>query len=348
MSTKRIFRLFALLLALVMCVASFASCGEPEVDPKEEKYEQAYDLLETGEYENAYALFTELGDYKNAKVEASKFRYVPTKYSKSYIDGEDSGSSTFVISLNENNLPKEIVETRVDGYKHTCVFTYNEKGKIVNVSCTDTDGDTMGYVCTYDEKGNIAKEVFTEKDGAVNTYEYTYDAEGRLIKYAVSDDLSDDLTYSYTYDEDGREDVCVIINEGEKTIRNAIYDENGNIVRAISKDESGNVVSEEQYEYNAAGNRTKAVLINGGKILATFEYTFDEKGQPIREYSMYGSEFYFSYDYSYDANGNRIKSVCKYGQSYEDTLDVEFKFVYIPFEYSDEEWKNLVEKTENW
>ena len=52
-----------------------------QADPREEKYTKAYELLESGDYEAAYALFVELGDYKDATKEVAFFRYMPVSHS---------------------------------------------------------------------------------------------------------------------------------------------------------------------------------------------------------------------------------------------------------------------------
>ena len=73
-------------LIVVMCMSFLVACKENE---NEKNYQQAYELLESKDYEAAYDLFVELGDYKDAAKEAARFHYSYLKTTiKSYIDGK--------------------------------------------------------------------------------------------------------------------------------------------------------------------------------------------------------------------------------------------------------------------
>ena len=74
---KRIVCILGVVLTLMLCVSVFSSCTK---DEREEKYKEAVELLESRDYEAAYALFVELGDYHNAAIEASYFRYIPISH----------------------------------------------------------------------------------------------------------------------------------------------------------------------------------------------------------------------------------------------------------------------------
>ena len=100
MNTKRFIKLLALSIAAIMCTSAFTACSLGNAS----KYRQAFELTEQGDYESAYALFTELGDYKDAAEEAAKFRYVPIKETAEFISPEGTRIENLVISLNENNL----------------------------------------------------------------------------------------------------------------------------------------------------------------------------------------------------------------------------------------------------
>ena len=72
----------------------------------EAKYNQALALIESGDYASAYALFKELGDYKDSATHLGCFYYVAT--ASTYEEEGDSREVT--ISYNEDNLPSVIVE----------------------------------------------------------------------------------------------------------------------------------------------------------------------------------------------------------------------------------------------
>ena len=77
-----------MILSLSICASVFAACDfkkDSEVDPKDEKYQEAYALLEKRDYEAAYALFAELGNYKDEAKEAAYFRCMPTGHRIEYV-----------------------------------------------------------------------------------------------------------------------------------------------------------------------------------------------------------------------------------------------------------------------
>ena len=43
-----------------------------------------------------------------------------------------------------------------------------------------------------------------------------------------------------------------------------------------------------------------------------------------------------NYDCTYDENGNLIKKICTYSSGKTETIDVQYRFVYIPYELSEE------------
>ena len=66
--------IFALALPLVSCDSS--------------KYKNAIELISSGNYEEAYVLFKELGDYKDSEEYLSRFWYMPVKLSVTYEDDD--------------------------------------------------------------------------------------------------------------------------------------------------------------------------------------------------------------------------------------------------------------------
>ena len=62
------------LILLTCMILTLAACAD--ADQRETMYAEAYTLLEKRDYEAAYALFAQLGDYKEAAKEASYFRYI--------------------------------------------------------------------------------------------------------------------------------------------------------------------------------------------------------------------------------------------------------------------------------
>ena len=188
MNTKRIPKLLAFFLAVIMCALSGAACSkQPPGDEQETKYLEAYEKLEQGEYVAAYEIFVELGDYKDAAKEAARFRYVPVSYVGKYSGEGAPSNETATITLNKNNLPEKCHISYEDGTTHTCTYTYNENGKLTRIFCTDPDGDLAMYETVYNANGKLEKEIYRYFGGYAYTYEYTYDDQGLEIKSTASD-----------------------------------------------------------------------------------------------------------------------------------------------------------------
>ena len=158
-----------------MCVSVFVACsqGDTSVDENEAKYLEAYEKLEAGDYEAAYALFSELGDYKDSAKEAAYFRYIPVSHRIEYTSDDESGAITYTITLNEQNLPATVVEEYSDGFKNTCNYTYNEFGLVTHREGSDTDGNISLFEATHDARGNILTSKRTYEDGTVSMFECT-------------------------------------------------------------------------------------------------------------------------------------------------------------------------------
>ena len=178
---RKLCKFFALLTVLTLCLAVLASCASSN----KAKYRKAFDMIEAGKYEEAYALFLELGDYKEAAKEAAYFRYMPTSHYVECSSEEGDEIITYTVTLNDKNLPATVVEEYSTGFKHTCTFTHNEFGHITRRECSDTEG-TILYEATYDAKGNRLNETITEKDGSVRKFDYTYNEKDQLVKVATT------------------------------------------------------------------------------------------------------------------------------------------------------------------
>ena len=368
MNTNRLIKMLALLIAALMCTSALTACSLGNAS----KYRQALELTEQGDYEAAYALFTELGDYKDAAEEAAKFHYIPIKETAQLISPEGTRIENLVISLNENNLPYQCIKTGENGYQHTCLYSYTAGNQLMKITCSATDGTTENYECTYDQNGYLIKEHSVYGDGSTSTYEYAYDENGNQTKMVITESSGYFYSGEYTYDAEGREIKSVITDDyGTSTYEN-VYDAEGNLIKEIMTDESGTTIYENVYD--AEGNRTKEIMSDeNGNAFTIYEYsydeqgnllettikegdstwtmtkcTYDEKGQLISEYFDFGDGHFFAYEYAYDDNGNVSKKRVYGSSGYDDTYTTEYKLVYIPFEYTEEEWNRLVFELIGW
>ena len=314
MNTRKFHRLFALLTALTLCLVALSACA----NSKEAKYREAFDMIEAGNYEESYALFTELGDYKDAAKEAARFRYVPVSFVGKY-SGEDAmPNETTTITLNENNLPAKCLASYEDGTTHTCTYTYNTNGKLEKETYRYFDGYAYTYEYTYDDQGYETKSTASDTDGYHLVNEYFYDDNGNMVKIAGENDNG---VFSFDY----------------------IYDDNNRLVKVIEHDAEGNATWIEDYLYNEQGKKLKVSYTYDGKEVEFAEYTYDEKGRLItHRYHDTVDGYTRLSEYTYTADGRTEHFNIKVPDEYDDTQELIHKLVYIPFEYAEEEWEIIV------
>ena len=349
MNTKRFTNLFALLMALVLCVTALTACNTktPTVDPKETKYNEALDLLEKGNYTGAYALFTELGDYKDAAKMAARFHYAPVSMTDKYIDAEGQTIENATFTYNEKNLPMTCVYASDDGYQHTCTYTYNENGQITKIFCTDTDGLEECTEYEYDENGYMIKEI-APYNGMIYTIVYTYTEKGNVATLAATVSDGTSYSYAYTYDENGNEILCVI-TEGDVTLTyETVYDAEGKKIAEYQKDADGNETFKTSYTYDEKGRTTKETFSIMGEEKGFYEYAYDDKNQVIRKHYNVGDGMYVTFEYTYDAHGNIIKAHKNGYDNNEVIHDAEFKLVYVPCDLNAEGWQTILDHIIGW
>lgn len=349
MNTNKATKFLTFVLAGIMCALSLVACSNQPpadnsvVDKQETKYLEAYDKLEKGEYVAAYELFVELGDYKDAAKETARFRYVPVSYVGTYSEEGTVSNETGTITLNENNLPAKCLISYDDDTQHTCTYTYNENGRLISIACSDPDGDLVSYEAVYNVKGNLEKESYRYFNGYFHTYEYTYDDQGIEIKSTLSDADGYYLLNEYFYDDKGN--MVKIAGENDNGVFSFdyIYDDNNRLVQVIERDAEGNATWIEDYLYNEQGKKLKVSYTYDGKEVEFAEYTYDEKGRLItHRYHDTEDGYTRLSEYTYTADGRTEHFNIKVPDEYDDTQDLTHKLVYIPFEYTEEEWNNII------
>jgi hypothetical protein len=117
-------------------------------------------------------------------------------------------------------------------------------------------------------------------------------------------------------------------------------------------DESGSTVMIDEYEYDEKGRKIRHIIKRGdGEIDVTNEFTYDEEDRMIRE--SYTSSFHYAYTntYTYDAHDNLLKidsTMTDSAGTHEQTIEFKYKLVYIPFDYSEEEWTDICDVVLYW
>lgn len=202
---------------------------------------------------------------------------------------------------------------RASGFKEW--REYNSFGKLQHSK--NTAGDEVWY--TYDSKGNALS--YTTNMGDLFSCSFKYDSNGNLILKGFSSGSV--VTYEYNdkklliheKDTQGRERWYSYNSAGRKTkekrkLLNDIstitfsYDKNGNLV--LKKQKIGKVATEEKFEYNSAGKRTKRI-VNG--VLKS-EYFYNSENYLEREINHLrdGASEELKYEYTHYPDG-KIKSM---------------------------------------
>ena len=327
---------------------SYCSCGEyisrelPIIESKEAKYAQAMALVENKDYEGAYALLLEISDYSPAQKELNKFRCIPI-YAESIVEfnGISQTQSATSYIYNELNLPSEATALSGDICFAAGTFSYDERGNLIERILGDYSGNKAICVSTYDNNNNLIIETYTFYDGDKATIEYTYDSNGKLIKKIYKISGENQKVINKTYDTNGKliTEISTYQDGTQSSIENT-YDSKGNLIKSVSTDYNGNKEVYD-YTYDSKGNLIKRVITNSDNEKKISDYTYNASGLVTKEIytGFYGDKYI--YDYTYDARGNMIKQVTTYPDGYKNIINSTYKFVYVPFEFTDEEWEGL-------
>ena len=341
-------KLIALTIAVMMCAVTFTACALP--GSSKAKYQEAYDKLEAGDYEAAYALFTELGDYKDAAKEAAYFRYIPTNHYVEYVSEEETDTITYTVTLNAQNLPATVVEEYGSGLKHTCTFTYNELGYVTRRECSDTEGTTTLYEATYDANGNLLHETRTDADGNVSEFDGTYNDQGQLLTVVTQNAPDYYDSYTCTYDAEGRESKFVYEYKDETIIEETTYNEAGEISKITwtTDGDGDDARTTYEYSYDEKGRLAEILFTENGEDSGFRRVTFNDKDQMITEHVFYTFGYEYTNNFEYDECGNVIRTTYTNPDSTigNDVTESEYKLVYIPFEYTEEEWVEICDSTQ--
>lgn len=247
---------------LVACIAFFAVWHLVIVPSN--KYKNAMKLIDTGNTQEAYAILTELGDFRDARQLLENFKWVVSK------DENPDGfirSTEYSYDLQGNCIKK--VEISKNGTQDITEYIYDGEGKCTKKVQTDSYGSTTAFDYIYDEQGRLVKQVH----GTYVFANYTYDEQGNCIK-----ESGWEWSSNYIYDEQGK---CVReehYGEGYRDIIDYTYDEQGKVIKKVSNDgmyEDSITVTEYFYDENGNCNIETVKSDNSNdEIIVKHEYQF--------------------------------------------------------------------------
>ena len=326
-------------VALSLLMGTFVSCGTPEITDDnaetEAKYNEAISLVEDGKYEDAYAAFKALGDYKDAEKYLSRFIYFPTVVN--YVLSDRSGVMT--VTLGKFNLPSKIVSEGNIGTKES-TYTYDDVGNLVKQEMA-YDGDVMVYEYGYDAYNRHTSAVYYLNGEEMHTYSYIYNDLGQITKVTYEENgvLVDENTYEY--DENGNIALCYYVADGETLYTYTYtYDENGNMTREHCADYTGGYYAID-YVYDTDGKLTHETYTDGGDPIVV-DYIYDDAGNCIKEECTYPDGTSETLTREYDTNGNVTKEIRTSADGSVKSVETQYALNYLTIDVPESTMNNIL------
>ena len=319
---KFVLSLFSVLLVFSMMIGSFAACSNKD-EEKEIKYNQACTLVDEGKYEEAYAMFEELGNYKDSQKYLSRFVYFPTVLTYTLSDR----TGVMNVDFGAYNLPSRMVSDGSIGTKDG-MYIYDNQGNLVRQAVNfNEDFATFDY--TYDANNNMIKAEYSEEGELVTVQDYTYNAAGSLTKEVYTRDGVVIYVAEWFYDENGklnRNDYSNTENGYSDTITYT-YNADGKVTNESGVDFEGNTYTT-TFSYGADGRLAQEVYVEGD-FQCTVYYTYDNAGNCIKEETVYldGTKDIFTREY--DTNGNTTKEMLTEADGTVQTVESQYVLTYL-------------------
>ncbi len=185
---------------------------------------------------------------------------------------------------------------------YTATTTYADSEMVLEFEARDKNGNVIEYH-SYLENRLYNKHFYTYDENGNLTYYKAINTDDEIvseltIKYAADGSISHSLSHEYTYNDDGtlhKTTTETIVDVAENTENDdfayskhiteivngeiicdeiTAYDDNGNIVKVTTT--INDYLSEQIYEYDSFGNKTKMSRYVDGEIVGTLLYEYIE------------------------------------------------------------------------
>lgn len=169
----------------------------------------------------------------------------------------------------------------------------------------------------YEEAYETLAELGDYKDAAKMLEKFRY-VPIKAIKEETNGSLKNNTVITCFYNEQNLPKQLIFEDaDGNRSIRDYIYNDKGNIIKEIYTNYSGNTEIVE-YTYDNKENLIKKVHndSDGGKDI--YDYIYDDKGNLTKEVFNSSNQII---DYIYDYNGNLLKEVCTYSNGRKSIFD---------------------------
>ncbi len=260
---------------------------------KEKNYQKAVVLEEAGDYEQAYLIYGELGQYKDSEErvisciekaeEEAENAEIERKYQDAVKKEEDGDYSGAFQAYEELGEYKDSIDRA-----SFCVKKYRALNREVKIECATVTG-TNYTIYTYDEQGLLQCGEYTRSDKTYTyTENYTLDSDGfilagnrktrstGLLSYtSVSDiiynEYGDDVFIKSTDHYDSNDTSNVYYSTTE-----CWYDENDNIIKYKFGGQKREY--EYRYVYDKYGRKKTRTLSEGKEVSDKIEYLYSDDG----------------------------------------------------------------------
>ena len=316
------FSLLSLLLVLPMTIGSFAACSNKD-EEKEIKYNQACTLIDEGKYEEAYAVFEDLGDYKDSQKYLSRFVYFPKGLTYNFSDRK----GVMTVDFGAYNLPSRMVSEGSIGTKDG-MYIYDNQGNLVR-QAVNFNEDFAAFDYTYDANNNMIKAEYTEEGELVTVQDFTYNAAGLRTKEVYTRDDVVIYVAEWFYDENGkltRSDYSNTESGYSDTITYT-YNADGKVASESGVDFEGNTYTA-TFSYGEDGRLAQEVYVEGD-FQCTVYYTYDNAGNCIKEETVYLDDTKDILTREYDANGNIIKEMLAEADGTVQSVESQYVLMYL-------------------
>lgn len=289
-------------IVAAVLISNFVKAQQEEA-ARLDAYNAAVALAEAGQYDEAIAAFTELGDYKDSAEQINETTYnqaVTLLESENY----DEAISIFTKLGNYKDSANQVehainLQTEVallNDYRTAIDLLNTEPGTKEYYEAVAESRQLLVSLNGYRDSNELLQNFYTDIICALasnpkdNRY-YQYDDEGKIIYDGV---------YTYSYHEDGTVDT---FTSGPTTYKVVSYDSEGRMLRA----EADSMSAYYTYAYDENG---RLISRNWGGVDTPEEvlYTYDDNGRKVSSkrtnYMSLGYTIEHTSSYGYiDENG---------------------------------------------
>ena len=233
------------------------------------KYNSAEKLLESGQYDEAEAAFTELGDFKDSeeKIYECKYQKAMSLLSEGKIQDSYELLSTIPTYTDAHDALKHFGEVPVSvamdcyEYPESKIFTFNigydNSGRINSAEMVNEDGEEV-YSFSFDENGQVTGMTDHKKD---REWSYTYNDDGSVNMYLLTDSGFKAKKYQF----DGYGNLAVRYFPNPNKSEDQYFDEKYN----HSTDKQDNRNDKEVNNTYKDGKLTSVKYTHGSKIYSS-------------------------------------------------------------------------------